>query len=100
MITFLVNKNADLTIYGFVEEKTNWSYWKGTRKLWVNKSDYSLHFNLPTLTDLKVFYDMVKDNVVVVKDIPRNKCRYYYMNVSKEEYDMIIEKRNKEMFDN
>ncbi len=95
MIRFVVNKNADLSKYGFEEDTKEWVVWQGTRRLWVRKSDYLLHFNMITNETLSIFYDMIKDNIVKYVDKPLKPCNYHYIGLSNDEYKLILDKRNK-----
>ena len=95
MITFICKKGVDYSKYGFNESNKEWTTWTSIKKLIIKKDDMTLHFNMPALEDMKIFYEMVKDNVVIWKDIPRNKQRYHYIGLTDEEYKMIQEKRNK-----
>ena len=95
MITFICKKGVDYTKYGFVEDKKEWTTWTSFRKLTIKKATMTLHFNLPNLDDMKIFYEMIKDGVVVWKDIPRNKGRKHYLNLDDEEYKLIQERRKK-----
>ena len=91
-IVFKVAKNADLRVYGFVKEDKEWILWRRTRRLWVGL-DRLLHFNSLTNEVLKVFYQMIKDNIVEYKEVPNNKAMYHYVTLSDEEFEQLKKKR-------
>lgn len=95
MITFICKNGIDYSKYGFVEDKEEWVVYSSFKKLIIKKETMTLHFNLPDLKEMAVFYEMVKDGVVIWKDIPRNKCRYHYIYLDDEEYKLIQERRNR-----
>ena len=91
MITFICKKGVDYTKYGFTESEKEWTTWTTIRKLTIKKKTMTLHFNMPNLDDMKTFYEMVKDDVVIWKDIPRHKDRKHYIGLTEEEYQLIQE---------
>lgn len=94
MITFICKNGVDYSKYGLVEESTEWVKWNSIKKLIIKKKNMQLSFNMPSLDDLKTFYEMIKDDVVFWKDIPRNKGRYHYIGLTEEEYELIQNRRN------
>lgn len=95
-ILFIVKKRAKLEKYGFVNEGNQWALYSHLKKLYIYKKDMVLHFNMPGLQELKVFHDMIKDNVIEIKKIETHPYRKtHYIGLTEEEFKMIQERRNK-----
>ena len=97
MIYFIVKPNTDLSQYGFIESTKEWVLWRNTRRLWVNKQDHQLHFNMITNECLKIFHDMIKDGVVECKDRPYKPTHYHYVGLNDDEYEIIMKERAKKI---
>lgn len=92
-------KGVDYTKYGFVEESGHFTIWRTTRRIDIKKSDYSLSFNNITNEILKIFADMIKDNVVIIREYKDHKPRTHYINLSDEEYEIIVKMRNENSYE-
>ena len=93
----VVEKGFDYSKYGFKEDKKEYSLYIGIKRLYFNKNNYIMHFNMVTIEVLYVLYQMIKDDVIKfesydkVKNEFKRKCLY----LSDEEYKVIKEMRNK-----
>ena len=97
IIYFKVKPNTDLAKYDFVESKSEWVLWRGTRRMWVDKKDNLLHFNMMTTEMLSIFHQMIVDNVIEKKQRGWKPTHYHYIGLTDDEYEMIKEKRAKEL---
>lgn len=98
MIRFAIKKDFELdklTKYGFTEENDRFITYNSTVKLQVSKKTRMLTFNQPDNGTLKIFYLMVRDNIVAVIDNYEFPKGYHYIGLTDEEFDLIQERRNK-----
>ena len=99
---FYAKKGIDYSKYGFKKDtyrnKIEWVIWRGTRRITIEESKGNyLSFNNVTNEVMKIFMDMVKDNVVIFKEKPDHRePRNHYIGLTQEEYEMIQKKRNEE----
>lgn len=90
---FYAKKNVDYSKYGFHHSDGQWVIWRSTRRITIKDSDMSMSFNCPTNEIFKIFMDMVRDDVVIVKEWKDKPRRYHYINLDDDEYQMILKKR-------
>ena len=93
---FYAKKDIDYTKYGFVDEGTELIILRDVRRITIRKKDYSMSFNCITTEILKIFMDMIKDDVVFVKNFKAKPKRNHYMGLTDEEYEIIKKMRNEE----
>lgn len=93
---FNAKPNVDYKKYGFVEDDTEWVVWRNTRRITIKKRDMSMQFNMLTNEMLKIFMDMVKDNVVIlVKTSGIRKPKPHCLDLTDEEYEAVLKMRDK-----
>lgn len=99
MKCFYVKKGTDLKKYGFVEK----TYYGRTKfiierrhyaRLWINKEDMRMTFNIPTNDDLHILCKMFKDNVIEVYEGPKIDYRKKIKGIEKE----LREMKEKQLF--
>ena len=91
---FYAKKDIDYSKYDFVESDKEWVVWRGTRRITIKKKDYSMSFNMITNEILKIFMDMVKDDVIYVKKQKAKVSKHHYIGLSDSEYELIQKIRN------
>lgn len=96
---FYVKKGTDLKKYGFVEK----TYYGRTKfiierrkyaRLWINKEDMRMTFNIPTNDDLHILCKMFKDKVIEVYEGPKIDYRKKIKGIEKE----LREMKEKQLF--
>ena len=91
---FYAKSGVDYSKYGFIHEDNQWVIWRGTRRITIKENQNNfMSFNSVTNEILKIFMDMVNDNVVIVSTYKEHKPRKHYINLDDEEYQMILERR-------
>lgn len=97
---FYIKPKTDLSKYGFVHEKygrrDEWVLWKQTRRLWASTKDNLLHFNMVDKETLSVFYQMIKDDVIIYKFKAPRPRGTHYLTLNDEEFELINKLRSKE----
>lgn len=88
----MIKKGVEPSKYGFVYKYGEWTYWIKTRRITINKKN-QLQFNQITVDVLRVFSEMVKDDVVYF--IPKEDAKFHHLVLSNEEYKVIMEMRKK-----
>lgn len=99
MIRFVIKKDFDLEKlkgYGFVEESGRYTKSTSVIKLQVDKKTRILSFNQPDNGSLKIFYQMVKDDIVAVVDNYHFPKGYHYIGLTDEEFKLIQDMRAKQ----
>lgn len=98
MIRFVIKKDVDLDKlkeYGFVEETNKYTYSESVVKLCVDKKTRMLKFNMPSNTTIKVYTQMVKDDIVAIVDNYSFPKGYHYIGLTDDEFNLIQEMRVK-----
>lgn len=92
---FYAKRDIDYSKYGFVlsENKKEWVIWRGTRRITIRNDNNSMSFNSITNEILKIFMEMVKDDVIIVKPYKERKPRSHYIALDDEEYELIQKMR-------
>ena len=95
---FYVKKEIDLKKYGFQEDDYFKRYVIWNRGVWrikIDWKDMSLHFNQLSGEFIKIFIDMIKDDIVIVKEEKRI-LRPHQIYLTDEEYEYILKRRKEE----
>ena len=90
---YYAKKGIDYTKYGFADEGKEWVVWENTRRITIKKSNMLMSFNMVYSKILKIFMDMVLDNVIIVKKYKEHGPRKHYINLTDEEYQIIKKRR-------
>ena len=93
---FYAKKEVDYSKYGLIlsPNKKEWVLWDGTRRITIKTDSGAMSFNNVTNKVLKIFKDMINDNIVIVKEHKDKPRRNHYINVDDEEYELIQKRRN------
>lgn len=94
-IAFYIKDNANLSKYGLQEETKRWVFIKSVVKLVVDKKSMRLRFNMPDNTTLKIFAEMVKDDIVEITSERKRQHPYHYIGLSDDEFELIQDYRAK-----
>ena len=96
MTRFVVPKDKDLNElvnYKFVDEKTDFVYWQGTRRISVNKKTRKISFNSITNEIVALIIKLVEDKWVKVINYNHKLHSSHYIGLDDEEYKIIMERR-------
>ena len=99
MIRFVIKKDFELSKlkkYGFVEERDRFVYYTNVVKLKVDKKTRFMSFNQPDNGALKIFYEMVKSDIVAIVDNYHFPKGYHYIGLTDKEFEIIQEMRAKQ----
>ena len=88
----MARKEIEPSKYGFKYDYGEWVYWIKTRRITINKK-FQLQFNQITIDVLKVFSEMVKDDMIYF--LPKDEAKFHHLVLSNEEYKIIMEMRKK-----
>lgn len=94
MYCFYGKPNTDWTKYGLGEDTESWKYWNGVWRIRIDKKTNAIRFNMITSDVLKIFRDMVLDDVIIVSTYKKKDYHYHYVGLSDEEYELIQNRRN------
>ena len=87
-----VKENIDYSKYGFKHEHNEWVLWMGTRRMTIT-SKYQLQFNQVIADVLRIFAEMVKDNVIYFET--KEEVKKHTIKLTDDELKLIQEMRNK-----
>ena len=95
---FYAKKDINYSKYGFIHEDNEWVIWRGTRRISIDeKRNNYMSFNMITNEILKIFMQLIKDDLIIFKEKPdQREPRYHYIGLTEEEYELIQRRRNGE----
>lgn len=96
MIRFKIKNDKsleDLTKFGFVDETKRYVLYSGIVKMWVDKKTRLLRFNMPNNGDIAVYTKLVENGFIEIVENIDKPCRYHYIGLSDEEYELIQNRR-------
>ena len=96
MIRFKIKENKDLeelTKFGFVNENKRYVLYGSVVKICVDKRTRQLRFNMPTNGDIAVYTRLVENGFIEIVENIDKPCRYHYIGLSDEEYELIQKRR-------